>query len=197
MEDGLTHLLKVDETCKNEWQYQMTAANNDLHYFKKKIMKTFILGFFLLLAATQSSSAQSTTDSASKRNYTKAEQAIVELSKMKWQWMADKNVDKLAPLFHDKSKFVHMSGTWKKTEELDIIKTGSIWYKKADLHDVLVEIVDDVAIAWSRITLTAEVRGNDAVTQFTVTEVYKKQGGDWKLLALTFSSVRNTHQIKH
>ena len=111
--------------------------------------------------------------------------------------MADKNIDKLASLFHDKSKFVHMSGTWKKNEELDIIKTESIWYKKADVHDVAVEIVGDVAILWNRITLTAVVRGTDAITEFTVTEVYKKQGGDWKLLALTFSSVRDTHKIKH
>ena len=160
-------------------------------------MRALILGLFLFLAGVQWSNAQSTTDSTSKRNYTKAEQAIVDLSRTKWQWMADKNVDKLTPLFHDKSKFVHMSGTWKKSEELDIIKTGSIWYKKADIHDVAVEIVDDVAIAWSRITLTAEVRGTDVVTQFTVTEVYKKQGSDWKLLALTFSSVRDTHQIEH
>lgn len=160
-------------------------------------MKALILGLFLLLAGVQWSSAQSKQDSTSARNYTKAEQEIINLSKTKWQWMADKNVDKLASLFHDQSKFVHMSGTWKKKEELDIIKTGSIWYKKADVHDVAVEIVDDVAIAWNRITLTAVVRGTDAVTEFTVTEVYKKQGGDWKLLALTFSSVRNTHQIKH
>jgi hypothetical protein len=160
-------------------------------------MKAFILAFFLLIAGVQSSNAQSTTDSTSKRNYTKAEQEIINLSKTKWQWMADKNVDKLAPLFHDKSKFVHMSGTWKKDEELDIIRTGRIWYKKTDVHDVAAEIVDDVAIAWSRITLTAEVRGTDAVTQFTVTEVYKKQKSDWKLLVLTFSSVRDTHVIKH
>ncbi len=160
-------------------------------------MKALILGLFLLLTGMQWSSAQSKQDSTSTRNYTKAEQEIINLSKTKWQWMADKNVDKLAPLFHDKSKFVHMSGTWKKVEELDIIKTGSIWYRKADVHDVAVEIVDDVAIAWSRITLTANVRGNDVVTQFTVTEVYKKHGNDWKLLALTFSSVRDTHQIKH
>ena len=160
-------------------------------------MKALILGLFLLLAGVQWSNAQSTTDSTSKRNYTKAEQEIINLSKTKWQWMADKNVDKLAPLFHDKSKFVHMSGTWKKDEELDIIKTGRIWYKKTDVHDVAVEIVDDVAITWSRITLTAEVRGTDAITQFTVTEVYKKQKGDWKLLVLTFSSVRDTHVIKH
>ena len=160
-------------------------------------MRALILGLFLLLAGVQRSSAQSKQDSTSTRNYTKAEQEIISLSKTKWQWMADKNVDKLASFFHDQSKFVHMSGTWKKNEELDIIKTGSIWYKKTDVHDVAVEIVDDVAIAWSRITLTAEVRGTDAVTQFTVTEVYKKQGSDWKLLALTFSSVRDTHQLKH
>ena len=111
--------------------------------------------------------------------------------------MADKNVDKLAALFHDESKFVHMSGTRKKAEELDIIKTGRIWYKKADVSDVAAEIVDDVALLWSRIKLTAEVRGNDAITEFTVTEVFRKQGNDWKLLALTFSSVRDTHQIVH
>ena len=160
-------------------------------------MKALILGLFLLLAGVQWSNAQSKQDSTSPRSYTKAEQEIINLSKTKWQWMADKNVDKLAPLFHDKSKFVHMSGTWKKDEELDIIKTGRIWYKKTDVHDVAVEIVDDVAIAWSRITLTAEVRGTDAVTQFTVTEVYKKQKSEWKLLVVTFSSVRDTHQIKH
>ncbi|GHB61715.1 hypothetical protein GCM10007390_14530 [Persicitalea jodogahamensis] len=125
------------------------------------------------------------------------EQEIKELSKNKWQWMADKNVDKLADLFQDQAKFVHMSGTWNKDRELEIIKTGSIWYKKADVHDVAVEMIDDVALLWNRITLTAEVRGNDVATEFTVTEVYKKQGGEWKLLALTFSSVRDTHEIEH
>jgi hypothetical protein len=128
---------------------------------------------------------------------TKTEQEVVNLSKDKWQWMADKNIEKLTPLFHDESKFVHMSGTWKKDEELEIIKSGSIWYKKADVKDVAVELIDDTAIVWSRITLTAFVRGSDVVTEFTVTEVFKKEKKDWKLLALTFSSVRDTHSIKH
>jgi hypothetical protein len=149
-------------------------------------MKRLVIGLLTILSA-QWSFTQSSA----------AEQEIRDLSKAKWQWMCDKNVDKLASLFHDKSKFVHMSGTWKKTEELDIIKTGRIWYKKADVHDVAVEIVDEVATLWNRITLTADVRGTDAVTEFTVTEVYKKEGNDWKLLALTFSSVRDTHKIAH
>lgn len=156
-------------------------------------MKQSMLNLCLLVMTVVSSYAQTTTPTS----YTKEEQVLVNLSKDKWQWMADKNVDKLAPLFHDESKFVHMSGTWKKDEELEIIKSGSIWYKKADVKDVAVELIDDTAIVWSRITLTAVVRGSDVVTEFTVTEVYKKQKKDWKLLALTFSSVRDTHAVKH
>jgi hypothetical protein len=159
-------------------------------------MKSSITVLFLILAVIFSSLAQATTENAAKK-ITKAEQELIDLSKMKWQWMADKNVDKLASLFHEKSKFVHMSGTWKKDEELAIIKTGSIWYKNTDIHDVAVELFDDTAILWNRITLLAVVRGNEVSTQFTVTEVYKKQRNDWSLLDLTFSSVRDTHTIKH
>jgi hypothetical protein len=144
-------------------------------------------GLLLFILSAQLSFAQSTPEV----------QQIKDLSAAKWQWMADKNVEKLNLLFHDQSKFVHMSGTWKKDEELNIIKTGSIWYKKADVHDVATEIVGNTAVVWSRITLTAVVRGSDAVTEFTVTEVYTKVAKDWKLLALTFSSVRDTHKIAH
>jgi len=111
--------------------------------------------------------------------------------------MAEKNIEKLDLLFHDKSKFVHMSGTWKKEEELEIIKTGSIWYKKATVYDTAVEMIDQTAIVWNRITLLASVRGNEVTNEFTVTEVYKKEMEGWKLLALTFSSVRDTHSIQH
>ncbi len=156
-------------------------------------MKKSMLVICFLIISVLSTFAQNPASSS----YTKEEQELVNLSKDKWQWMADKNVDKLAVLFHDKSKFVHMSGTWKKDEELEIIKTGSIWYKKADVKDVALEFVDDTAIVWNRITLTAMVRGNEVITEFTVTEVYKKEKKEWKMLALTFSSVRDTHVIKH
>jgi hypothetical protein len=150
-------------------------------------MKKSFIGLFLIIMSVQLSFAQNAT----------TEQEIKDLSKAKWEWMADKNVDKLATLFHDKSKFVHMSGSWKKERELEIIKTGSIWYKKADIHDVAVEIFGNTAILWNRITLTAHVRGNDVSNEFTVTEVYQKQEDGWKLLDLTFSSVRDTHAIEH
>jgi len=156
-------------------------------------MKTTIIGLFFILVSMQWTVAQ---NSATK-SFTATEQEIVNLSKEKWLWMADKNVEKLAPLFHEKSKFVHMSGTWKKDEELDIIKTGRIWYKNTNVHDVAIEISRETAIVWSRITLDAIVRENEVKTEFTVTEIFQKEGKVRKLLGLTFSSVRDTHTLEH
>lgn len=149
-------------------------------------MKKLLFVFILLIVTSSLSFAQTST----------AEQEIIKLSMDKWQWMADKNIEKLTPLFHPQAKFVHMSGTWTTARELEIIETGSIWYKKADVKDTAVELVGKTAIVWNRIALTANVRGNDVVTEFTVTEVYQKKGKNWKLLALTFSSVRDTHEIE-
>ena len=160
-------------------------------------MKILVPGIFFLFMSVLWSCAPKTNVSDSTAISPNAEQEIINLSREKWLWMADKKVDTLANLFHDRSKFVHMSGTWNKEEELDIIKAGRIWYKNADVHDVAVDIFDDTAILWNRITLQAVVRGTEVSNEFTVTEIYKKQECGWKLLDLTFSSVRDTHSIEH
>jgi len=71
----------------------------------------------------------------------------------------------------------------------------SIWYKNADVHASEVEIFNDTAIVWSRITLEAVVRGNTVSNEFTVTEVYQESSEKWTLINLTFSKVRDSHTI--
>ncbi|WP_339878780.1 nuclear transport factor 2 family protein [uncultured Algoriphagus sp.] len=142
-------------------------------------MKKIILGVFILLFAAQFTYAQ---DEATK-------QEIIELSKTKWQWMADKDTDKLAELFDDKSVFVHMGGAWGKEQEVNIIRSGGIWYKKADIHEVSVEIIDNTAILLNRITLIAEVGGNEVTNPFEVTEVYIRKAEGWKLGSLSFTKL--------
>ncbi len=117
------------------------------------------------------------------------EQEVKDLSKNKWQWMADKDMTRLDDLFHAQSVYVHMGGSWGKQREMDVIRSGGIWYKKADIHEVSVEIVDDVAVLLNRIDLTAEVGGNEVVNPFIVTEVYRKEGKSWKLLSLSFTKI--------
>lgn len=114
------------------------------------------------------------------------EQEIIELSKKKWGWMADKEADTLADLFHEKSQFVHMGGSWGKEREVEVIRSGGIHYKNAQIHDVSVDVMGNTAILLNRITLLAVVGGNEVTNPFMVTEVYKKEDGDWKLANMSF-----------
>jgi hypothetical protein len=149
-------------------------------------MKTIIIGLLLIILGVQSSFAQN----QAVKSFTAAEQEIVNLSKEKWQWMADKNADKLADLFHEKSMFVHMGGSWGKEQEVNIIKGGMIWYKKADIHEIAsVNIIENTAILLNRITLLAVVGGNEVTNPFMVTEVYIKLDGKWKLGSLSFTKL--------
>ena len=118
---------------------------------------------------------------------TSINQEVLKLSKNKWQWMADQEVDKLQDLFDDKSVFVHMGGSWGKDRELEIIRSGGIHYKKADVHEASVEIIGNTAIVLNRITLLAVVGGNEVTNPFIVTEVYVMQDGEWKMGSLSFT----------
>lgn len=115
------------------------------------------------------------------------EQALIELSRQKWRWMAERNTDALARLFDDRAIFVHMSRTMTKPQELDVIRTGDIEYQRADIKDISVRFIGDTAIVASRIDLHAVVRGEVADNPFSVTETFVKWRGKWVLGALVFS----------
>ena len=139
-------------------------------------MKKNLVLFAFLLVSVASISAQSTP-----------EKQLLELSKKKWTWMSEKNTDSLQILFNDKSNFVHMGGTWGKSREIDIIKSGFIWYKKAEVYTASVNLFGNTAILLNEIDLVAVVGGNEVVNPFMVTEVYLKESGRWNLAQLTFS----------
>jgi len=92
-----------------------------------------ILISILPLAACSNPDLESSPSHQTIQNHTyNTEQTLLNLSKDKWKWMSEKNVSELNKLFDAKSKFVHMSGTWNQPRELEIIESGSIWYKNAD-----------------------------------------------------------------
>lgn len=147
-------------------------------------MKKIILGLLIVILSTSASLAQNSAD----------EQEIIELSKTKWQWMADKDADKLAELFDEKSVFVHMGGTWGKDREVEIIRSGGIHYKNAKIYETSVEFINNTAILLNRITLTAVVGGNEVVNPFMVMEVYIKKESGWKLGGLSFTRLTRDNE---
>jgi len=163
-------------------------------------MKTLMLGLFLSTLIVQPSHAQQspappTETIKTATSHTPEQQEVIDLSNMKWDWMADKKVDSLETLFDDKAMFTHMGGTWGKTQELATIKSGGIWYKKAVNYAVDVRIFGDTAILLDDMDLVAVVGGNEVTNAFMVTEVYSKVNGKWKMAQLTFSHLRRPVKV--
>jgi hypothetical protein len=152
-------------------------------------MKAVTLTLLVFLMGAQSSSAQEANSNPPAHIGTIAEQEILALSREKWTWMSERNVDTLAALFHEKAVFVHMGGFWGKEQELEIIRSGGIWYKKTDIFEVSVNIIENTAILLNRIVLLAVVGGNEVTNPFEATEVYVKQKGNWKLCSLSFTKL--------
>ena len=146
----------------------------------KRIMTT--LGVLLLVC-----SAAAAAQNPAAPKGTNAEQAILDLSKTKWRWMSERNVDSLAALFDDQAVFVHMGGSWGKDQEINIIRSGGIWYKHAEIFEASVRFIGTTAIVLNRIRLDAEVGGNEVTNPFMVTEVYVQENGTWKLGSLSFT----------
>jgi hypothetical protein len=118
---------------------------------------------------------------------TRTEQNIIALSANKWQWMADKEIPALTGLFHPQAMFVHMGGAWGTERELAIIADGGIHYKKADIHEVSVNVIGTTAILLNKVTLLAVVGGSEVTNLFMVTEAYNSEDDAWKLTALVFT----------
>lgn len=141
-------------------------------------MKTLLAGFCLLVASLPGLLAQEKPA---------AEQKLLTLSKDKWGWMAERKLDALEALFHAEAVFVHMGGTMSRSQELDVIRTGRIHYKQADIQEASVRILGPTAIVLNKIRLLAVVGGNEVTNPFVVTEVYVQQGEAWKLASLSFT----------
>lgn len=116
-----------------------------------------------------------------------AKQELLNLSKTKWQWMAEQNIDSLDNLFHKEAVFVHMGGTMNKVQELNTIKSGGIHYKHAEIENTSVRFVSDTAIILDKIRLTAVVGGKEVINPFMVTEVYVWVDGKWQIGSLSFT----------
>jgi 4-carboxymuconolactone decarboxylase len=150
----------------------------------------FTIGFAVALAGPSQAQDESTKAAPATRSAGDTDKLLLDLSKQKWTWMAEKDVDALEGLFHEKSMFTHMGGTWDRTRELEIIKSGGIHYKQADIQEASVRVIGTTAIVMNRIRLLAVVGSNEVTNPFMVTEVYVQEDGKWKLAQLSFSVLR-------
>lgn len=116
-------------------------------------------------------------------------QAMIDLSRQKWGWMAARDMAPLEALFHPTARFVHMGATMNRIQELDVIRGGQIQYKHAEIAEITAEQVGDTVVVYSRLRLTAVVGGNEVINPFSVTEVYIRADSRWQLTAMAFTKL--------
>jgi len=150
-------------------------------------MNRIIVSIIALSLANATPAAAQATASPAAAPLTQAQRELLDLSRTKWRWMSERKVDSLAALFHEEAVFVHMGGSMSRTQELEVIRSGGIHYKHAEIFEASVRFIGPAAIVLNRIRLDAVVGGNDVTNPFVVTEVYVRQDGAWKLGSLSFT----------
>jgi len=116
------------------------------------------------------------------------EQDLIQLSQAKWRWMSERDIASLDALVHEDAVFVHMGATMSKAQELEVIRSGNIQYKEAEIQEVSVRFIGQTtAILLNKIRLVALVGGNEAINPFVVTEVYVRDQGAWTMASLSFT----------
>lgn len=149
-----------------------------------------MIGSSALVRVTSTCTVRVVTSIRSKPRKVRAmsSQQVIDLSSSKWRWMSEKNVDALSGLFHRDAVFVHMGATFARDQELEIIRTGGIVYRRADIESVSVPLLNDhTAIVLTTMQLVAVVGGNEVTNPFVVTEVFVREKAQWQLASMSFT----------
>lgn len=146
-----------------------------------------LAAIFGCLQSTGSNAMTETPQSPASSADTSVTDALIALSRQKWLWMANRDMPQLEGLFHAQSRFVHMGATMDRTGELEVIRSGRIEYKRADISEATAELIGDTAVIYSRLRLLAVVGGNEVTNPFSVTEVYVLRDGKWQLVSMAFT----------
>ena len=127
-------------------------------------MKAIVLALCLSMALAPWSSASQAQATAPKEaapaaaSGTSEEQELLSLSRQKWLWMSERNVDALAALFHEKAVFVHMGGTMSRDQELDVIRSGGIHYKDVEIQEASVRLIGKATAIRSRSPMNGDAK---------------------------------------
>jgi hypothetical protein len=139
-------------------------------------MNRLVLLFILLsIFSKMDALAQSTT-----------EREILNLSKEKFRWKTEGNIDAVADLFDDELVFIHLTGhITTKAEWINELKTGRFVYNKIVQKEASAKVYVNTAVLVGKAYFT--VNGG-SVYKLVYTEVYTKKNDKWKLVNLHTTS---------
>lgn len=110
-------------------------------------------------------------------------QFIVELSKKKWSWVIENQLDSLTNLFSDNFQAIQPKSMMDKLGYLDLIENTNIRYRDIAILESSIRVDGDVSTLITKSEFIAK-KDTRASQINCVTEVYKRSAKGWKLILL-------------
>lgn len=112
------------------------------------------------------------------------EDAILQLSNKKFEWLIHQQTDSLALYLDDQLMYIHSNGMIETKEELITNnKSGQLVYHEVELTDARVRFEKDTAVLTAQCRLHAAMGENVLKTTLFITEVYVLKNNRWLLFS--------------
>ena len=108
------------------------------------------------------------------------EQQLINLSKIKFEWMINKNCDSLNSILDERLKYIHSNG-WIQTKQdvIDDLKSGKIEYQQVITTEATVRFYDNTAILTGKGKFSGLINKTPFALDLVYTEVYIKIKNKW------------------
>ena len=116
-------------------------------------------------------------------------ETIIALSKQFWSGMEHRDEAAMRAVADPNCYFVHIGGNCDLNMEIGAYTQGLFQPTEIVLHSQDVKDFGDVAICLTDADYGLLLGGNATTHHFMVTEVYQKQGEDWKLIQFSFTAL--------
>lgn len=114
----------------------------------------------------------------------KQEKEVLELSRAKFRWLVNKNIDSLKFVLDERLTYIHSNG-WvqSKKELIDDLLSGKLTYNKIEVLENSVRLYTKSAVVTGKGRFVASLDGSTNTFDLTYTETYVLQKREWKLVS--------------
>ena len=114
--------------------------------------------------------------------HAQSEQALVNLSSKKFEWMIRMQYDSLESVLDDRLMFVHSNGwTETKQELIQDIKSGKLRYTNVEVQESNARMYKYMAVVTGKGKFNVELDGKPLEIILSYTEVYVQKKKKWLL----------------
>ena len=114
---------------------------------------------------------------------------IIANSRAFWKAMLERDGEGMYAVADPECMFVHIGTNANLDHEVNYYTSGAFHPTNIDIHHQDVKVFGDTAIVLTDVDYGLLLNGSETTHHFMVTEVYRNQADDWKLIQFSFTAL--------